>query len=214
MHADERASRSGGLPDGAPPLAILSDGVVYREQGGASFTVNKARARDQRGNEFNLHYASVKDGAGGAVCIVECGDKLLFGRHWRVTTGAWGCEFPRGMGEPGERAEQTAQRELREEAGIEAPLDLFKVLQHIHADTGMLKDDISVVHLAMLNTKVNPMGNEDDWELADLTWCSESQIDEMIRSGEITDGITLAALAIWRADKHCSRGDGRCASVE
>lgn len=182
--------------DGEPPLEVLGTEVVYREQGGADFTVTQVALRDAAtGNRFAVHYASVKGGRPGAVCVAICGGRILLARHWRIATESWEWEFPRGMGEPGESPEQTALREFHEETGLHAAPDAAVLLQYIHADTGVLKDSIAIVSLTVPDATPD---DGSDWELSDLTWCSVETLNRMIAAGAVVDGITIAAYAIWR----------------
>ena len=98
-------------------------------------------------------------------------------------------------GGAGETPEQTALREFHEETGLHADADSAAVLQRMHADTGVMKDSIAVVGLKV-SDETPESGH--DWELSNLTWCSVQTMDQMIASGSIADGITLAAYAIWR----------------
>lgn len=57
-----------------------------------------------------------------AVVIIatnETGDKLLVDREFRLAVGDWVYNFPAGLIDPGERPEESAVRELREETGLE-----------------------------------------------------------------------------------------------
>lgn len=69
----------------------------------------------------------------GARVVVFDGDKVLLIRH----TYAPGWHFPGGGVEPGEVAEQSARREVLEEAGVETvgPLRLFGLYLNAHAAT-------------------------------------------------------------------------------
>lgn len=178
------------------PLITIDSSVVYREQGGASFTVTKDLVRDKRTNEtFSLHYASVSDGKTGAVCVVEHEGKILIAKHWRASVKKWLWEFPRGMGKIGEEIPQTAMRELREETGIVADRVVF--LQHIHADAGVLKDDIAVVNILLEQDYEKQQCL--DWELYDLVWKTPSEINEMIYEGSLVDSITISSYTIWKS---------------
>lgn len=107
----------------------LSSTCVFREYGGADFTVTKEKvAISGLSQELTFHYASVKEGRTGVICICEREmihrgvrtEELLLGLHWRVALSQWCWEFPRGMGEQGEGVKDTAIRELREETGYTA----------------------------------------------------------------------------------------------
>ena len=88
----------------------------------------------------------------------------------------------------------TAIRELREETGIQVSRNQVTILQHIHADTGVLRDDIAVTRILVPDSIGTPQYG--DWELTNARWVAENTLRCMIASGEITDGITLAAWAI------------------
>lgn len=203
------------VTDPQPPLEVHGERQVFREQGGADYTVTAIDATvRETGEPLTLHVTSVKDGKPGVVCVaVRDGEadprsvvssehvarKILLARHWRVSTGEWGWEFPRGMGETGETTEGTAVREFREETGMEVGEDRVRILQTIHADTGVLRDATAVAVIDVPDDI--HIGRAEDWELTNLRWIPEDVLCEMIAGVQITDGITLAAFAVLMA--HC-----------
>ena len=194
------------MHDPEPPLEILQQREVFREQGGAEFRVEEVLTKVKgSGVPVTFHVASVKDARPGTVCVAlredgssssdnRLGRRYLLARHWRVSTGSWGWEFPRGMGEAGESPVQTAIREFREETGIAVHDSQVTIMQHMHADTGVLRDDIAVTRIVLRGTE--SIAEDSDWELSGMTWFTEQQMRNLIISGELTDGITLAAFAI------------------
>ncbi|MEK0307117.1 NUDIX hydrolase [Bifidobacterium sp. IMAU50988] len=163
------------------------------------------------GQPMTIHVASVKDGRPGAVCLAVLeGNRqefYLLARHWRVAIGTWQWEFPRGMGEPGESPVQTAIRELAEETGLTADPSQVCELHRIHADPGVMRDDVRVMEL----TFPSPPGSDEgatgtipmqagsggtDWELSNLQWVTSRRIREMIQCGQIIDGLTISSFAI------------------
>lgn len=188
------------IVDDVPPLIIQSEREVFREKGGADFTVTEAIATVRHtGAQLQFHVASVRNGKTGAVCVVQKNGKdeppaFLIARHWRVSTKQWAWEFPRGMELKAEDTLGTAIRELREETGIQVSRNQVTILQHIHADTGVLRDDIAVARILVPDSIGTPQYG--DWELTNARWVAENTLRCMIASGEITDGITLAAWAI------------------
>ena len=57
-----------------------------------------------------------------AVVIIatnETGDKLLVNKEFRLAVGDWVYNFPAGLIDPGEKPQESARRELREETGLE-----------------------------------------------------------------------------------------------
>ncbi len=57
-----------------------------------------------------------------AVVIIatdEAGERILLNREFRMAVGDWVYNFPAGLIDPGEKPEESAKRELREETGLE-----------------------------------------------------------------------------------------------
>lgn len=200
------------IDDTEPPLITQQEHIVFHDPTSADYTVFECQAtvRDT-GKTFRMHTTQVSGGRTGAVCIARLdptgidehvGARYLIARHWRISTHAWGWEFPRGMGEEHESAEETARRELKEETGIDVPVERVNVTQRIHADTGVLRDSIAVAEITVTDADIdaarpaiNRTGNT-DWELRNAHWVDANTLRAMIADGEITDGITLACWAI------------------
>ena len=80
----------------------------------------------------------------------------------------------------------TAEYELMKETGIR-PLS-HRTMQMIHADTGKLRDSIAVVELRVASDRAD----------AAMLNVEPAEFDEMVRAGNIMDGVTLSAYLIWR----------------
>lgn len=195
------------VSDDVPPLIIQSEREVFHEKDGADFAVIESIAKIRTtGARLQFHVASVRNGKTGAVCIAQKNDEngvptFLIARHWRVSTKQWAWEFPRGMELDDEDAIATAIRELQEETGLKSSRDQVTILQHIHADTGVLRDDIAIAKIRVSGTSTTPLHG--DWELTNDSWVTENTLQRMIAAGEITDGITLASWTVFQA--HTSR---------
>lgn len=113
------------------------------------------------------------------------------------------------MGESGESATQTAVRELREETGIEADASQADVIQNIHNDTGVLRDDVAVVRIDFDSdvqrgaaiaqvplSGVDVPATGSDWELSQMRWVPDTELKGLVSQGQIVDGPTIAAFAI------------------
>ncbi|MBH9970847.1 NUDIX hydrolase [Bifidobacterium sp. W8109] len=201
-NADELGSTS--------PLQEIRRRKVFEEAGGADFTVTAVdvKVRDT-GADMTLHVASVKQGQPGVICVavVEQGgeDFYLIARHWRVAVEDWLWEFPRGMGEQGENPQTTAIRELHEETGLWAQPDAVHQLHRLHADAGVLQDDVRVMEIRLDDVSsipvVDSVNQGGDWELEDLHWLRSADITNMIRDGRLIDGPTIAAFSIREIDR-------------
>ena len=193
------------------PLQEIKRRKIFEEAGGADFTVTAVdvKVRDT-GAGMTLHVASVKHGQPGVICVtvVEQGgeDFYLIARHWRVAVEDWLWEFPRGMGEQGENPLTTAIRELHEETGLRAQPDAVRQLHRLHADAGVLQDDVRVMEIRLDDVASIPVvdgANQGrDWELEDLQWLRSADIANMIRDGRLIDGPTIAAFSVREIDKH------------
>ena len=67
-----------------------------------------------------LELEVVRHPGGAAVVALDAGDRVCLLRQYRHAAGGWLWELPAGKLEPGEAAQLTAQRELEEEAGLQA----------------------------------------------------------------------------------------------
>lgn len=192
------------------PLQEIRRRKVFEEAGGADFTVTAVDVKvKDTGAGMTLHVASVKQGQPGVICVtvVERGgeDFYLIARHWRVAVEDWLWEFPRGMGEQGENPQTTAIRELHEETGLCAQPEAVRQLHSLHADAGVLQDDVRVMEIRLDDVLsipvVDSVNQGGDWELEDLQWQRTADITNMIRDGRLIDGPTIAAFAIREIDK-------------
>lgn len=199
------------ITDSQPPLLIQNEKTVFEEKGGADFKVTAVEALLRASSELiTIHVASVKSGQSGVVCLIVTGEvdkeRYLIARHWRAATRLWGWEFPRGMGEHGESIFETAKRELFEETGLSTSSANMTVLQRLHADSGILRDDIAVVEIRIPECELGDESmfgaDSHDWELSNFRWLTVKEILLLIKQQQISDGITLAAFTIRECRNH------------
>ena len=100
-------------------------------------------------------------------------------------------EIPRGFGELSS-PESDARRELLEETGLEAA-EVFE-LGRLHADSGLIENTTVIFLASVLSTEFKPSTVEG---IASENWCSRQELQDLISSGRITDGYTLAALTFY-----------------
>ena len=127
-------------------------------------------------------------GAPGVAVVCTDGAHVLLVRQYRYAIGADAWELPRGYGESADPAEDAA-RELHEETGIAA--DSLTRLGTLHPNTGLLATEI-VVFAAVVHSRALPTVSND--EVEEARWFDAEELEEAVRTGLVTDAITLGAL--------------------
>jgi len=133
---------------------------------------------------FNRAY--LEGGAAGVVMLPEKDGKLLLMHHFRHATRSWHWEIPRGFGEPGVAAPDQARNEVKEETGGE--ISEIVDLGIYYSNTGLEGNPINLflVRMESVGKPSQEMG------IDQLHWVSVKELENMIASGEITDGFTIA----------------------
>jgi 8-oxo-dGTP pyrophosphatase MutT (NUDIX family) len=175
---------------------------VYAWAGPPRISVS-TQAVEHHGRRWVQHRVDADEGGIGAVAVATFAGKHLVVEHFRPVTGSTLTEFPRGFGtRPGEGRtfEQQAcldgVRELLEETGIQAEHAEF--LGYVWPDSGILGSKVAVVAIAAESE--DPV-QSNDGEIDRFRWASKEEMARAIVTGEISDGITLAAYALWSAAK-------------
>ncbi|WP_291531875.1 NUDIX hydrolase [Bifidobacterium sp. UBA4282] len=185
---------------------VQSEETVFRGGDDAQFEVicaNVARADDGETSaedvsspSYPMYFAQVRGGQPSVVCVAVRPDgRVLLVRHWRIATNSDEWEFPRSLGEPGLIVGDTAEYELMKETGIRSLS--HHTLQMIHADTGKLRDSIAVVELRVSADRADAAALNDPR----LQWLDCNEFEDMVRAGNIMDGITLSAYLIWKSHR-------------
>ena len=141
------------------------------------------------GGGKNLYgHVHFKNQAVAIVPLDEDGNTWLVGQD-RYTLGAWSWELPMGGAPLGEAPLDAAQRELREETGLTAA-DWTEVMR-LHTSNS-ITDESGIVYIARDLTEGDTAFEEsEDLEIRKLPL---SEAVMMVKHGEITDAITVAAL--------------------
>jgi len=145
-------------------------------------------------NGFYHYLEAVKYGRGVVmVPRFNNGDLLLVCLR-RAPAIGFSIEFPRGGVDPDEALEVAAQREVAEETGYAVPLTSVHFLGRMAADSATINGLSDAYRVDIPDTVIQ--GAFDAEEIERPIRVSESQFKEMVRSGEITCGLTLAAYAL------------------
>ena len=171
------------------PLEVLSSKVVFR---GRVFEVTRDRVREPNG------IAAIRDVIrhSGSVVILAVDNsadepRILLERQYRYAAEEYMLELPAGRIDPGESALAAGKRELLEETGYSARR--WKKALFFYPSPGFLEETMTV-YLAQGLTpgKAQPEADEKiEHNLVRL-----STITQLIRSGRIQDGKTIASV-LW-----------------
>lgn len=139
----------------------------------------------------------------GAVLIVPelDGDRFVLIRNHRVAVGEAIWEFPAGTLEPGEPPAETAARELTEETGYVA--GTIEPLGRFYTSPGFTDE---LMHVFVARDLVPGVQQLESHEEIEVRTRGRADVDAMIRSGELVDGKSIAAVLLWR-DATSGTGD-------
>lgn len=174
------------------PLSVGGRTIDYSDGGYGVTIVGSNVTAIGTGQSWRNRYLEVRGHGSGAVIIPFVGESILFERHYRVATDEFSWELPRGFGEPDETDAETARRELREETGLLA--DDVTVISRIHADAGIMNDDIAVV--ATRSGSIDYLTPEHSWESMGFALVPVAELDDFIAEAGVNDAITLASLRL------------------
>lgn len=156
------------------------------------FSVRINRNRSPRTGE--LHEFQVLDSPDWvAVIPITVGNEMVLVKQYRHGTGLLSLEPPGGLVKAGQDPEQSGSEELEEETGYVAPN--LELLGWMHPLPALFTNKFYVY----LAKDANPRGNKnpDETEELDTVIVPVHQVREMIRSGQITCGIMIAALHLF-----------------
>lgn len=143
-------------------------------------------------NGVEVEYQFVHHPGGSAVVALNAEGEICLLRQYRPVANDWLWELPAGKRDNEEQPLLTAQRELAEEAGIEAIQ--WTQLGAIHSSPGVFTE---VIHL-YLATELKVVGSHpDEDELFEIHWLPLARALAMAQNGEISDAKTI--IGIFRA---------------
>lgn len=179
--------------------------AVNRPFEGNLIAVERIRIRGADGRDLDREVVRHP----GAVAIVPVLDadpgaegRLVLIRNRRIAVDATLWEVPAGKLEPGEVPIDAAARELEEETGYRAGRVL--PLGRFYTSPGFT-DELMHVFVADELRQVGQQLQPD--EAIEVEALPEARIDEMITSGTIVDGKTIAAIAMWRLARSAAIGE-------
>jgi ADP-ribose pyrophosphatase len=141
------------------------------------------------GKKGEYHYVHT-NGSSMIIPILEDG-KIQMVKQFRYLANRESLEFPCGSVKDCSTYEETAKHELAEEAGVEA--QHLQLVGRYNPYNGVT-DEMCNVYVAKILKSVSVP--HDDTEEFERVLLSRAEIEEKIKSGEIWDGMSLAAWLI------------------
>ena len=132
-----------------------------------------------------VHFANLAAG----VLVLDADDRILLVGQHRYALGTYSWEIPEGGVPAGETALKGAQRELREETGLEAAD--WQELARIHLSNSV-SDELAILFLAtgLTHGIAAPEGTED----LEMRWLPFAEAMAMTLDGRITDAMSVVAI--------------------
>lgn len=159
---------------------------------GIRFDVRTLEVEIATGKKFKKEYVA-HPGAVVILPLFDNGDVALI-RNQRFAVGQRLLELPAGTKERGEEAAKTAERELEEETGYKAKK--IALLTSFFTSPGITNEHMDA-YLATGLTKTEQ--NLDESEEIEVEIHSLQETLNMIKTGEIKDGKSIAALLFYHA---------------
>jgi ADP-ribose pyrophosphatase len=159
------------------------------------FTVGHGRFADPDGHPFD-RYVVRHPGAVAVVAVDEHGVATLV-RQLRPAVWKAVLEIPAGTCDvAGEPPEDTARRELAEEAGLEA--DEWRRLAAVHNSPGF-SDQLTTIYLAtgLRPCRTDRAGVEEHWMTTEPVALAD--VEELVAAGHLVDETSILGLLLARA---------------
>ncbi len=157
--------------------------IIYN---GKILDLKKDKVKLPNGKEAFREYV---EHSGGSAVYCEKDGKVLLVKQFRYPYGKELYEIPAGKVNYGEDPEQTAIRELEEEAGLIA--ERVEKMFDIYPTPAYTTEVIRLYRA--VNVKQGKVHLDED-EFLSAHWFTKEQLKEMINAGEICDAKTLIAL--------------------
>lgn len=173
-----------------------------------SFKITRKDTKYQ--NEWLVlkEYEILRDNEPGTYAVIERSDsviiiastadhRILFEKQYRFPTESYSWELPMGSIDPGEGSSEAANRELREETGLVTSLSKIGEFRPV---PGLTPQTATVFTASIPAEAISSLESFDENvdEIIERRLLTFEEIQAKISSGEISDGMTLSALALYK----------------
>lgn len=155
------------------------------------FWVTMDKAIDPEG--FEIERAIVQHGGSAVVMPVDDKGRVLLEKQYRLPARDYLWEIPAGRMDEGETPLKAAKRELKEETGLSAKK--WTRLLSLFMSPGFLAEKMHIYVAQELKQGKRDLMED---ERIETNWFTPKQMNEMIKTGKIIDGKTIAAWLAWR----------------
>lgn len=145
-------------------------------------------------NGTQLDLEIVRHPGGAAVVAINAQQQVCMLRQYRHAGGGWIWELPAGKLEHNESPTATAERELQEEAGIQA--GSWDKLGSFLVTPGFCDE---VIHLFLARDLTPVPARPEAHELIEVHWVAFTDALEQVYDGSIRDGKTMLGLLLASA---------------
>lgn len=142
-------------------------------------------------NGKTLDLEIVRHPGGAAVVALDDNGQVCLLRQYRHASGGWLWELPAGKLDPGEAPQASAQRELQEEAGVQAAR--WHTLGDIIVTPGFC-DETIYLYLARELTRVT--AQPEQHEVIEIHWVPFEQALAWVHNGTLRDAKTMLGLTL------------------
>ncbi|ULH14951.1 NUDIX hydrolase [Deinococcus sp. KNUC1210] len=128
-----------------------------------------------------------------AVCILALNEhgQMLCVRQMRRAIGQHSVEAPAGLIDEGETPEQAARRELQEETGLDADMEL---LTRFYSSPGFCDEELYVFRANNMRESRLPM---DDDEEIEVLWLTPGEVLSRLKDGTLVGSASTVTAALF-----------------
>lgn len=187
---DAQARMSNELEQKGAPKEYATIGVVFEDQ----YIILLRDAVEFPNGEIGTYIRIVhkQHDHAGIVVLPETEQGFVLIRHFRHATRKWHWEAPRGFANTSNPSD-TVIMELQEEIGA-VPSSITRIGTY-YPDSGLLASCVHVYHAAVTIGETR-----DDIEpISSIRAFSWEEMQQMVCSGDLNDGFTLAAISLMAA---------------